>query len=158
MPFTLKPVLVVEDSAEDFTALGRAFRKHALQNPVLRCESGDQALEYLQGYGRAVGWPQVLPSIVLLDLNLPGTDGRTVLEVVKNDPRLRAIPVIVFSTSSSASDIDACYRLGANSYLTKPIEYSALEEKIRLTIQYWLETVELSQKPYIWPSEKNPPC
>ncbi|AMJ65534.1 response regulator [Hymenobacter sp. PAMC 26628] len=139
----LKPVLVVEDSAEDYTALGRAFRKHALQNPVLRCEDGDQALDYLLGYGKAVGWPQVLPSIVLLDLNMPGTDGRAVLEVLKNDPRLSYIPVIVFSTSSSATDIDACYQLGANSYLAKPIDYAALEEKIRVTIQYWLETAEL---------------
>jgi CheY-like chemotaxis protein len=139
----LKPVLVVEDSAEDFTALGRAFRKHALRNPVLRCEDGDQALEYLQGYGRAIGWPQTLPAIVLLDLNLPGTDGRAVLSVLKQDPRLHSIPVIIFSTSSNIRDIEDCYQLGANSYLTKPIEYAALEEKIRLTIHYWLDTAEL---------------
>jgi len=139
----LKPVLVVEDSIEDFTALGRAFRKHALQNPVLRCEDGDQALAYLQGYGKAVGWPATLPAIVLLDLNLPGTDGRAVLGALKQDPLLHAIPVIVFSTSSSSRDIEDCYRLGANSYLTKPIEYAALEEKIRLTITYWLGASEL---------------
>ena len=141
--YPLKPVLVVEDSAEDFTALGRAFRKHALQNPVLRCEDGDQALAYLQGYGKAVGWPATLPAIVLLDLNMPGTDGRAVLSVLKKDPLLHTIPVIVFSTSSSSRDIEDCYQLGANSYLTKPIAYAALEEKIRLTIQYWLNASEL---------------
>lgn len=135
----------MEDNAEDFTALSRVFRKHALQNPVLRCEDGDQALDYLQGYGKAAGWPQTLPAIVLLDLNLPGTDGREVLRTLKKDPRLLAIPVIVFSTSSSAHDIEKCYQLGANSYLTKPIEYAAMEEKIRLTVQYWLETSELPQ-------------
>lgn len=135
----------MEDNAEDFTALSRVFRKHALQNPVLRCEDGDQALDYLQGYGKAAGWPQTLPAIVLLDLNLPGTDGREVLKTLKKDPRLLAIPVIVFSTSSSAHDIEKCYQLGANSYLTKPIEYAAMEEKIRLTVQYWLETSELPQ-------------
>ena len=140
---SLKPVLVVEDSTEDFTALGRAFRKHALQNPVLRCEDGDQALTYLQGYGKAAGWPAMLPAIVLLDLNLPGTDGRAVLEVLKRDPLLHAIPVIIFSTSSNIRDIEDCYRLGANSYLTKPVGYAALEEKIRLTINYWLGTCEL---------------
>jgi CheY-like chemotaxis protein len=139
----LKPVLVVEDSAEDFTALGRAFRKHALQNPVLRCSDGDQALEYLQGYGRNAAWPPVLPAIVLLDLNMPGTDGRQVLETMKADPRLSAIPVIIFSTSANVKDVEACYQLGANSYLTKPIEYSALEDKIQLIVRYWLETVEL---------------
>lgn len=128
---------------EDFTALGRAFRKHALQNPVLRCEDGDQALTYLQGYGKAVGWPATLPAIVLLDLNLPGTDGRAVLGALKKDPLLNSIPVIIFSTSSNVRDIEDCYRLGANSYLTKPIEYAALEEKIRLTITYWLGASEL---------------
>ena len=80
---SLKPVLVVEDNAEDFTAMGRAFRKQALPNPVLRCENGDQALEYLQGYGKVQGWPPTLPAIMLLDLNLPGTDGRAVLDAVE---------------------------------------------------------------------------
>ncbi|MDF7814928.1 response regulator [Hymenobacter sp. YC55] len=141
--FPLKPILVVEDSAEDFMAISRAFRKHALRNPVLRCEDGDQALEYLQGYGKAVGWPLTLPAIVLLDLNLPGTDGRTVLGKLKQDAQLHSIPVIIFSTSSNERDIEDCYELGANTYLTKPIEYAALEEKIRLTIHYWLEAATL---------------
>lgn len=140
----LLPILVVEDSAEDFVALGRAFRKHALQNPVLRCADGDQALEYLQGYGKHPAWPKTLPAIVLLDLNMPGTDGRMVLDIVKHDPRLHSIPVIIFSTSSSSRDIDDCYRLGANSYLTKPVSYAELEEKIRLTIHYWLGASELA--------------
>lgn len=139
----LRPVLIVEDSLEDFIALGRAFRKHALQNPVLRCEDGDQALEYLQGYGKAAGWPTTLPAIVLLDLNLPGTDGREVLDVMKRDSRLHDIPVIIFSSSASDQDVSECYRLGANSYLTKPVEYSALENKVRLAINYWLEASEL---------------
>jgi len=140
---SLKPILVVEDSAEDFTALSRAFRKHALLNPVLRCEDGDQALDYLQGYGKKTGWPLTLPALVLLDLNLPGTDGRAVLGTLKQDPLLHSIPVIIFSTSSNARDIEDCYQLGANSYLTKPIEYSALEEKVRLAMRYWLNASEL---------------
>ena len=139
----LKPVLVIEDSAEDFTALGRAFRKHGLQNPVLRCEDGDQALEYLQGYGTSSQLPSDLPAIILLDLNMPGTDGRTVLKTLKQDPQLFKIPVIIFTTSSNNEDIEECYRLGANSYVTKPINYSALEEKVCLIVRYWLEFNEL---------------
>ncbi len=139
----LLPVLVVEDSAEDFLALGRAFRKHALPNPVLRCADGDEALEYLRGYGKHPDWPQNLPALVLLDLNMPGTDGRDVLGALKLDPRLHNIPVVIFSTSSSHRDIEDCYRLGANSYLTKPVSYTELEEKIRITMKYWLETSEL---------------
>ena len=142
IPF-LKPVLVIEDSIEDFTALGRAFRKHGLKNPVLRCEDGDQALEYLQGYGTISQWPSGLPAIILLDLNMPGTDGRTVLKTLKQDPQLFKIPVIIFTTSSNNEDIEECYRLGANSYVTKPINYSALEEKVRLIVRYWLEFNEL---------------
>ncbi|GAB2784525.1 CheY-like chemotaxis protein [Hymenobacter luteus] len=139
----LKPILVVEDSVEDFTALGRVFRKQALPNPLLRCEDGDQALEYLQGYGKHPGWPPTLPAFVLLDLNLPGTDGRTVLGILKQDPRLQSIPVIIFSTSSSSHDVEECYRLGANSYLTKPIEYASLEEKMQVLVSYWLKASEL---------------
>jgi CheY-like chemotaxis protein len=142
-PTPLLPILVVEDSAEDFVALGRAFRKHALQNPVLRCADGDQALEYLLGYGKHPAWPKALPAIVLLDLNMPGTDGRAVLDTLKHDKLLSSIPVIIFSTSSNSRDVDDCYRLGANSYLTKPIAYADLEEKIRLIINYWLEASEL---------------
>ena len=137
------PILVVEDSIEDFTALSRAFQKNAVPNPVMRCEDGDQALEYLKGYGKHPDWPNILPVIILLDLNMPGTDGRAVLDQLKQDPALQAIPVIVFTTSSNSRDIAECYRLGANSYLTKPVEYAALEEKVRLIIRYWLDASEL---------------
>ena len=142
-PTALIPILVVEDSMEDFTALSRAFRKNDVINPVMRCEDGDQALEYLKGYGKHPDWPSSLPVIVLLDLNMPGTDGRAVLEILKRDPALQAIPVIVFTTSSNSRDIQECYRLGANSYLTKPVEYAALEEKVRLIVRYWLGASEL---------------
>jgi CheY-like chemotaxis protein len=137
------PILVVEDSLEDFTALSRAFRKNAVPNPVLRCEDGEQALQYLQGHGKHPDWPTVLPAFVLLDLNMPGLDGRDVLGVLKHDAALHAIPVIVFTTSSNARDIEECYRLGANSYHTKPVSYSALEEKVGLIASYWLKASEL---------------
>lgn len=137
-PFSNVPVLVVEDSLEDFTALRRAFMKNAVPNPVLRAEDGDQALEYLLGRGLHPAWPAVLPAFVLLDLNMPGTDGRDVLRIVKTDPLLRSLPVIIFSTSANARDIADCYRLGANSYLTKPVNYAALEENVGLLARYWL--------------------
>jgi CheY-like chemotaxis protein len=140
---SLLPVLVVEDSNEDFTAVSRAFRKHALPNPLLHCADGDQALEYLLGRGKHPAWPPALPAIILLDLNMPGTDGRDVLKVLKQDARLRAIPVIIFSTSANRRDIQDCYHLGANSYITKPIAYAVLEQKVRLLMRYWLEETHL---------------
>ena len=142
-PLSNSPILVVEDSLEDFTALSRALRKNAVPNPVLRCEDGEQALEYLRGYGKHPNWPSRLPLFVLLDLNMPGLDGRDVLDALKHDTLLHAIPVIVFTTSSNARDIEECYRLGANSYLTKPISYPALEEKVGLIASYWLKASEL---------------
>lgn len=139
----LLPILAVEDNDEDFTALSRAFRKLALPNTLLRCANGDDALAYLRGYGKHPDFPQHLPALILLDLNMPGTDGRAVLDVLKSDERLRSIPVIIFSTSASNRDIEDCYRLGANSYMTKPIEYAVLEERIRLITRYWLEESHL---------------
>lgn len=138
-----RTLLVVEDSDEDFTAFCRVFRKLDLPNPVVRCEDGDQALAYLQGHGRVTDWPAALPALVLLDLNLPGIDGRTVLETLKQDPMLQALPVVVLSTSSSTRDVERCYQLGANGYLTKPIQYAALEAKLKVALQYWLEASEL---------------
>jgi CheY-like chemotaxis protein len=138
------PILVVEDNPEDFLALQRAFRKHAVPNLVVHCENGEQALEYLQGYGQHPAWPAVLPVLVLLDLNMPGLDGRDVLAALQLDAALRPIPVVVFTTSSNARDVADCYRLGANSYLTKPLIYSTLEEKVGLLTHYWLGVAELS--------------
>lgn len=137
------PILVVEDSAEDFMALRRAFRKHAVPNPLVHCENGEQALEYLQGLGQHPAWPAALPVLVLLDLNMPGLDGRDVLGALQVDEVLHAIPVIVLTTSSQDRDVANCYRLGANSYLTKPLSYGELEEKIGLLTHYWLDVSEL---------------
>lgn len=137
------PILVVEDNAEDFLALSRALRKHAVPNLVVHCHNGEQALDYLQGHGQHPAWPTALPVLVLLDLNMPGLDGRDVLRALQLDKTLHVIPVIVFTSSSSTRDVDECYRLGANSFLTKPLSYSALEEKIGLLTHYWLNASEL---------------
>jgi CheY-like chemotaxis protein len=137
------PILVVEDNAEDFLALSRALRKHAVPNPVVHCHNGEQALEYLQGYGRHPAWPTALPVLVLLDLNMPGLDGRDVLRALQFDQALHTIPVIVFTSSNSVLDVEECYQLGANSFLTKPLSYADLEEKIGIMARYWLNTAEL---------------
>lgn len=137
------PILVVEDNAEDYMALRRAFRKHAVRNPVVHCQTGEQALEYLQGLGQHPAWPAALPVLVLLDLNMPGLDGRDVLGALQFDAALHSIPVVVLTTSAQARDVADCYRLGANSYLTKPLSYGELEEKIGLLTHYWLAVSEL---------------
>jgi CheY-like chemotaxis protein len=140
---SLAPLLVVEDSPEDFEALRRALGKHAVPNPVVHCPGGEQALNYLLGQGRHPAWPAALPELILLDLNMPGLDGRDVLKALKQDPVLRIIPVVIFTTSANARDVEECYRLGANGYFTKPLAYRDLENKVGLLMQYWLNNCEL---------------
>jgi CheY-like chemotaxis protein len=137
-------VLVVEDSDEDYEALRRSFRQSSVQTQLHRCETGKQALEYLEQCILAKqAYPTSIPSFILLDLNLPGIDGRRILQTIKEDPRLQFIPVIVLTTSTYAKDIEECYRLGANSYLLKAMDVQRFKESIQVLIQYWLNTITL---------------
>lgn len=134
---TLQHILIVEDSDDDFYATSRAFAKSNLLNPVVRCTTGDQALDYL--FRRGEFQPETpRPGLILLDLNLPGTDGREVLATLKADPELRMIPVIVLTTSDSERDILQCYKAGANSYVKKPVELAGFVEAIARLKDYWL--------------------
>jgi CheY-like chemotaxis protein len=122
----------------------RALRKAQLANPVVHCASGDLALDYLYRQGAYKDLKiSPRPSLVLLDLNLPGTDGRQVLEEIKKDRSLRTIPVIVFTTSSDRRDIAACYRAGANSYIQKPVDLAGLVTAIQRIRDFWFEVVSV---------------
>lgn len=137
-------LLVVEDSDEDFEVLRRIFQKLAIENPVYRCVDGEDALEFLYKHGKyQSSLSSAHPSLILLDLNLPGTDGREVLAQIKQDPKLKKIPVIVLTTSSNPKDIEACYCIGASGYLVKPIDSSRLMNKMKVLIHYWFEAVTL---------------
>jgi len=139
-----QPILLVEDSPEDFEATLRAFRKSGLKNTVLRCEDGDEALDYLHRRGEyADPASSPRPGVILLDLNLPGTDGRQVLNEIKNSERLRDIPVVVLTTSADERDITACYRAGANSYVQKPVDIDGFMKAIERLNGYWFEVVIL---------------
>ena len=136
-------ILVVEDNPEDFEAMRRGFAAIAMTPVVVRCETGDEALDYLHGRGTAGCPPPRRPGIVLLDLNLPGTDGRTVLEQIKQTAHLCDIPVVVLTTSSDPRDVDACYRAGANSYIEKPASPEGMRHVLARLQDYWFETVAL---------------
>ena len=139
-----QPILLVEDSPEDFEATQRAFRKSGLKNPLLRCEDGDEALDYLHRRGQyADPASSPRPGVILLDLNLPGTDGRQVLNEIKRDEHLRDIPVVVLTTSADERDITACYRAGANSYIQKPVDIDGFMKAIERLNGYWFEVVIL---------------
>ena len=136
-----QPILLVEDSPEDYETTERAFRRSGLKNPIFRCSDGDDALDFLFRRGSYADAPR--PGVVLLDLNLPGTDGREVLAQVKGDPRLRTIPVVVLTTSADERDVESCYRAGANSYIQKPVSLESFLRAIQVLKSYWFEIVLL---------------
>jgi CheY-like chemotaxis protein len=137
-----RPILLVEDSAEDCEATMRAFRRTGLANPIFHCADGDQALDFLhQRGGYAARGTAPRPGLVLLDLNLPGTDGRDVLAEIKRSETLRTIPVIVLTTSADERDVVAAYRAGANSYIKKPVNLEAFLEAVQHLKDYWFDTV-----------------
>lgn len=139
-----QPILLVEDSPEDFEATVRAFQRSGLKNPIVRCEDGDSALDYLHRRGPyADPESSPRPGVILLDLNLPGTDGREVLTDIKNDEQLRHIPTIVLTTSNDDRDVDACYQAGANSYIQKPVDMDGFIRAIERLNGYWFEVVVL---------------
>ncbi|HBP87882.1 MAG: response regulator [Nitrospira sp.] len=135
-------ILLIEDSPEDAEATLRSFQKSGLRNPIKRCENGDEALAYLFKKNPDQDQPpEPPPGLILLDLNLPGTDGREVLRTVKADPKLKKIPVIVLTTSSDERDIESCYQDGANSYIVKPVEAEGLFTAVLKLKDYWFELV-----------------
>lgn len=139
-------LLVIEDNDEDYVATVRALGQSGRAFTPQRCATADEALAYLRRRrepGESVGLPH--PHLILLDLNLPGTDGRDLLAAIKGDPKLKAIPVVVLTTSRDPKDIADCYRLGANSYQIKPVDYARFKEAMRLLAIYWLETVLLPE-------------
>jgi CheY-like chemotaxis protein len=137
-------ILFVEDSDEDFETAIRAFKKSGMANPFHRCVDGDSAIDYLTRkgiYADTQKFPR--PELILLDLNLPGTDGREVLDVIKANPDLKTTPVIVLTTSGDEKDIQSCYSAGANSYIQKPVSLEGFIKAIQTLSEYWFEVVIL---------------
>lgn len=142
--FSTRPLLLVEDSDEDYEAMTRVLRKLGVTVPVHRCTDGDTLLEYLQHADHPENVSQedapIIPSAILLDLNLPGTDGREALRQIKSSDRLRNIPVTIITTSSNPDDVRTCYEYGANAYVVKPMELSELIITMQTVTNFWLRT------------------
>lgn len=150
-PPEVAPLLVVEDSDEDYVALRWALGKVGIDRPVRRCASGTELFEYLHHTGPyAPGGPghdAPAPAIILLDLNLGVDDGRDVLAQLKADPAFRRIPVVVWTTSAHPNDITACYAHGAGGYATKPVDADQFVESLRRVTHYWFDWVTLPHPP-----------
>jgi len=134
----LPSILLVEDNPDDYEATLRSLRENHFLNPVHWEKNGTDALAYL-GCGSQPDEARrgPLPGLVLLDLNMPGVDGRGVLKAIKQDSQLRSIPVVVLTTSSDERDIQRCYDMGASTYIQKPVSFPGLTRAIRTMKDYW---------------------
>jgi CheY-like chemotaxis protein len=128
-------VLSIEDSPEDFEVIRRCLQKVAPGTVVVQCQNGDEALAWLHTHND--GQSARRPDIILLDLNLPGIDGRELLKILKNDPALKSIPVVILSTSNNERDVDDCYSNGANAYLIKPSTVKNFTNIAQALYDFW---------------------
>jgi len=141
-----KPVtiLMAEDDDEDFMLTADALHEARVLNTLYRVKDGEELMEYLLLKGKYASRTEApLPSLILLDLNMPRKDGREALKEIENHPALRKIPVVVLTTSEAKEDISQCYEIGANSYITKPVSFEGLVKALKALGQYWFEIVEL---------------
>jgi two-component system, response regulator len=129
------PILLVEDNPDDVLFTIRAFRKNRMQNEVVVASDGLEALDLLLP---ASGEPTLRPALILLDVKLPKVDGLEVLRRIRQDPRTAALPVVVLTTSSEERDIVESYRLGANSFVRKPVVFGDFLDATNVLGVYWL--------------------
>ena len=130
-------ILLVEDTDEDAELALRALKKHRLANHVYRVSDGEEAIEFLFGTGRYADRGAGMPRVVLLDLKLPKVGGIEVLQAIRADPRTAVTPVVVLTSSAEDRDLAECYRLGANSYIVKPVEFNGFVEAVKQLGLYW---------------------
>jgi CheY-like chemotaxis protein len=131
--------LLVEDSENDAILIRRAFHKGNIINPLQVVSSGDQAIAYLSGEGVFANRAEYpLPDLVLLDLKLPGIDGFEVLRWIRQQPTLKALRVVVLTSSDRIQDVNLAYQLGANSFLVKPVDFERFVEISQALKGYWI--------------------
>jgi two-component system, response regulator len=147
---TPRTILLVEDSPDDVALAGAAFARLGLDHRLTVAADGETALEYLLHDGPGGDQVRPMPDLVLLDLKLPGIDGFEVLRRIRADPRAGILPVLMLTSSIEERDVLAGYRLGANSYIRKPIDFDEFLSVLEQLVRYWLA---LNQPP---PLEMQP--
>jgi CheY-like chemotaxis protein len=134
-------VLLVEDDPGDVLMTQEAFKDYKIANNLTVVTNGEDAISYLRRQGEFADVPR--PDLVLLDLNLPRRDGREVLREVKGDPELRAIPIVVLTTSDAEDDVLASYNLHANAYVRKPVDFEQFVSAVRSVDDFFIRVVRL---------------
>jgi CheY-like chemotaxis protein len=143
---TMMSIVIADDDADDRLLIDDAFKETRLANPIEFVNDGEELLEYLRAEGRFESRKnKPLPGLILLDLNMPRMDGRTVLSRLKADPALRRIPVVVLTTSKAEEDILRTYDLGVSSFIAKPVSFDGLVDVVKTLKHYWIEIVELPE-------------
>jgi len=139
-------ILIIEDDASDALLLCRAFTKANIQNPVRLVTTAEEAVAYLMGMYKYQDRAQyTLPSLILLDLNLPGTNGHGFLAWLRSQPGLKALRVVVLSGSDDMRDVNLACQLGANSFLVKPADFRGLVELSQVLSRYWLGLAQVPE-------------
>jgi CheY-like chemotaxis protein len=143
--------LLVEDNEDHVVLIRRAFAKGKVLNPVQVARNGEDAIAYLEGTGRFANRAEFpLPAVILLDLKLTGMDGFDVLRWIRQQPGLRAVRIVVLTSSSEIRDVNLAYQLGANSFLVKPVDFEDFVRVAQALQGYWLWTdkePEISRNP-----------
>ncbi len=149
MNLKLKPfsILIAEDDEDDYLLTLEALKEAGVDNTAVHwVKDGNETLEYLFSRSNGSnGSSGQLPSMILLDLNMPKKSGREALKEIKSNDRFRKIPVIIMTTSSAETDIAYSYDLGVNSFIQKPDRFHDLVDVVRVVFDYWLNTVKLPQ-------------
>ena len=136
-------ILMADDDDDDFMLTQKALKESKLLNKLVRVRDGEELLDYLLRRGDYEGVVTERPGVILLDLNMPRKDGREALKEIKSHDDLNDIPVVVFTTSKAEEDIYRSYKLGVNSFITKPVTFDKLIATMTSLGKYWFEIVEL---------------
>lgn len=142
-------IVVCDDDEDDRLLTEQALKDARVSNDVRFVDDGEDLLDYLYQRGRFAGETGLAPrpGLILLDLNMPKMDGREALRRIKGDLSLHDIPVVILTTSNLDADVIRSYRLGVNSFITKPVTFSGLVEAMNVLGRYWLEIVALPPVP-----------
>ena len=136
-------ILMADDDPDDRMLMKEAMEGNELANRLTFVEDGVELLDFLHKKGKFLTRETFRPDLILLDLNMPRIDGREALKLIKSDPGLKSIPVVVLTTSRAENDIKKSYELGVNSYISKPTNFAELVRVARQIGHYWFHTVEL---------------
>jgi CheY-like chemotaxis protein len=143
-----KVILLVEDNPDDEALTMRALRKHNVTNQIVVAHDGAEALDWLFATGQHAGRDtDVVPQVILLDLKLPKVDGLEVLRRIRSDERTHLLPIVILTSSKEEEDILTGYRLGANSYVRKPVDFVEFTDAVRQLGLFWLLLNEPPTRP-----------